>query len=76
MDRIDDNKEVLNAIWLAIHAARRELGADFMATVWERLQPGSIEGYVNALKELLPVGRLRPELRPRRLLEETMLGIV
>ena len=61
------------AIWSTIHAARREVGADFMATVWERLQPGSKEGYVSALKESLRVGRLWP---PRRLLERTMLGIV
>ena len=41
---VDENEEFRSAIWSAIHAARRELGADFMATVWGRLQPGSKEG--------------------------------
>ena len=34
---VDENEEFRSAIWSAIHAARRELGADFMVTVWERL---------------------------------------
>ena len=72
VDRIDDNEEFRNTLWSDTHAARRDVGADFMAPVWERLQPG----YASALKKWLRVGQLRPELRPRRLLEETMLGIL
>ena len=63
--RVKANNTFRYAIWSAMYLVLRKLRVDHMGSVWDPLEPGSKQGYVIALKELLLVGTMRPKLPPR-----------